>query len=447
MQNGDLIIGFLPIVRTTFDVELAAQMTAQVRGQLEQNDFVLVGPQNLITSLEDVQAALPLLAAQSLDLLVLLQASFADSTMVLEITGVLDAPILLWALPEAREGSRLRLNSLCGINLAAHALKRAGRKYHYLYAEPYRLEAIEKVEALARAGRVSRMLQGTRIGRIGEHPVGFDTCRVNEVALKERFGVEVIQMGLEPVFAAMQAADSTAVSAIHERIHARVAGLDELDQHALNGTLSTYLTLRELVMREDLKGLAVRCWPEFFTEAGCAACGALSMLSDEMTPCSCEVDVNGTITQLILQWLSSGPAFLTDLVSVDEEANGLVLWHCGLAPLSMADPAGQPEGSIHSNRRLPLLMQFALKPGVVTVARLSEATGEFRLVVGRANMLQMPMSFTGTSGVLRFDRPAAAVLDTILTEGLEHHFSLTYGDHFEALILVAEMLDLPVLRL
>jgi hypothetical protein len=57
------------------------------------------------------------------------------------------------------------------------------------------------------------------------------------------------------------------------------------------------------------------------------------------------------------------------------------------------------------------------------------------------------MSFTGTSGVLRFDRSAAEVLDTILSEGLEHHIALTYGDHLPAMSALATMLDLPVLRL
>jgi len=180
---------------------------------------------------------------------------------------------------------------------------------------------------------------------------------------------------------------------------------------------------------------------------GCAACGAMSMLSDELMPCSCEADVNGTVTQLMLQWLSGEPAFGTDLVSVDTEEDLIVLWHCGLAPLSMADPAVRPRATIHSNRQLPLLMEFPLKPGRVTVARLSEATGGYRLVVGGGEMLRAPMSFAGTSGVMRFDRPAAEVLDTLLSEGLEHHVSLTYGDYQPALLALAKMLDLPVLRL
>ena len=137
----------------------------------------------------------------------------------------------------------------------------------------------------------------------------------------------------------------------------------------------------------------------------------------------------------------------SDLVSFDVDADEAVLWHCGLAPLSMADPDARPEATIHSNRRLPLLMQFPLKPGRVTVARLSEATGEFRMVIGGGQMLKAPPAFTGTSGRIRFDSGAAAVMDRLLGEGLEHHVSITYGDHQDVLVSLARLLEMPVLRL
>ena len=188
-------------------------------------------------------------------------------------------------------------------------------------------------------------------------------------------------------------------------------------------------------------------WAPDFTDLGCSACGAMAMLSNQMTPTSCEADVNGTITQLILQWISGEPAFGTDMVSFDVEKDEAVLWHCGLAPLSMADPDFQPEATIHSNRKMPLLMQFPLKAGRVTIARLSEATGEFRLVIGGGEMLKAPTSFTGTSGTLRFDSGTQAAMDTIMEEGLEHHVSITYGDHQAVLESLAKLLGLSVLRL
>lgn len=446
-QQTDATLAFVPIARPTFDVDLAEQVTAQARAQLQAAGLNLIGPDKLVSNLDETKAAAKLLADTPPDLLLIFQATFADSSMALELAQAVDAPLLLWAVPEARAGGRLRLNSLCGINLAGHGLTRAGYRYDYIYRPPDDIAAVEKVKSILQAGRVRRRLQRARLGRIGQHPDGFDTCSFDRERLKQRLGIDVVQVELDSVFEQVKATEPQKIEEVSQRVGQTLGNLSELDQTGVQGTLGSYLTLHQLAHQENLDGLAVRCWPEFFTELGCAACGAMSMLSNEHTPCSCEADVNGTITQLILQWLSGEPAFGSDLVSVDVDEDVAVLWHCGLAPLSMANPADTPKGTIHSNRELPLLMEFTLKPGRVTVARLSEATGDYRLVVGSGQMVQAPPSFSGTTGTLRFDRPAADVLDTIIGEGLEHHLSLTYGDHVPALLALAKMLEIPVLRL
>jgi L-fucose isomerase-like protein len=113
----------------------------------------------------------------------------------------------------------------------------------------------------------------------------------------------------------------------------------------------------------------------------------------------------------------------------------------------MADPSSPPEATIHSNRKLPLLMQFPLRPGRITLARFSQARGVLRLVISSGEVLSAPLSFSGTSGVVRFESPARNVVDTLLGEGLEHHLSLTYGDHVASLSSLAKMLDIPVMKL
>ena len=443
----DIRIGFAPIARPTFDLDLARKLTARVYQRVNRIGYQVIGTQDLVMDNESVEARIAELAAADVDMILLLQASFADGAMALQLARAIDAPLLLWALPEAQVGGRLRINSFCGINLAGHGLRRAGISYDYIYAEPEDRAASDKLRDFAKAAGIKRRLHETRIGRLGEHPAGFDTCRVNREALKSQMGVEVAQFELDEFFARARAADATRVAAVDADLATRLANYRDMETDSRKGTLGAYVALDELVSEEGLSGMAVRCWPEFFTDLGCSACGAMSLLSDEFTPSSCEADVNGTITQLILQWISGMPTFGSDIVAFDIEADEATLWHCGLAPLSMADPEAQPEATIHSNREKPLLMQFPLKPGRVTIARLSEATGEFRLVIGGGEMLQAPPAFTGTSGRIRFDSGAAAVLDIIMREGLEHHVSIAYGDHQGALEALARQLGMPVLRL
>jgi L-fucose isomerase-like protein len=441
-------IAFFPIARTTFDIELAQQVTDSMRQHLAASSMLVEGPNSLITDLDSLQSALQILVSNPPDLLLIFQATFADSSMVMSLAKVLDAPIFLWAVPEEHLGGRLRLNSFCGINLAGHALTRAHRKYGYAYAAPGDPQAMQKLLTLARAGYVRNLMRRTRLGRVGENPAGFETCLLNPQRIRRVFGTEVMQFDLaEEFFPLTRQVGREAIDALYGELGRKVVGLDALDPVATHGALSVYIALDQLAQKHQLGGFAVRCWPEFFTELGCAACGAMSMMSDEGVPCSCEADVNGTLTQMILQAFSGEAAFGSDMVSLDESLDALVLWHCGLAPLSMADPDGEKGVTIHSNRKLPMLFDFALKPGVVTIARLTESSGDYRLVVGRAEMLRAPKHFSGTSGLLHFDRPARQVMDDILNNGLEHHISLTYGDYVNELLVFADILNIPVLRI
>ena len=113
----------------------------------------------------------------------------------------------------------------------------------------------------------------------------------------------------------------------------------------------------------------------------------------------------------------------------------------------MADPDAPVEAGIHSNRKKPLVNEFALKPGNITIFRLSQSLNLSRMVIGKGKMIKAPKSFSGTSGVIRFDKPSTQVLDTIITEGLEHHYAITYSDVDKPLKVLARQLKLPVLEL
>ena len=234
---------------------------------------------------------------------------------------------------------------------------------------------------------------------------------------------------------------------LRARAEAELAGLAALEQEPVEGTLRLYGALRQRVDDAGYAGVAVRCWPETFTEMGCAVCGAMGMLSEDGVPAACEADVMGDVTSLLLQAIAGTPPFLVDLVDVDATDDTAVFWHCGLAPRSMASDATPPRADIHANRKKPLLQSFALKPGRVTVARLSQARNAPCLVLAGGEMLERPLPYCGTAGVIRFDAPATTVLDRLMGLGLEHHVSFAYGEHRAELRAVAHRLGLPIIEL
>ncbi len=228
-------VAFVPLARTTFDIPLAEEVTQSARAQLEVAGLSLVGPSELVTDLPMAENVGRLLAKDPPDLLLIFQATFADSTMVTALTEQINAPVLLWAVPEARTGGRLRLNSFCGINLAGHALTLRGTGYDYLYAPPDRPEALTKVKALAQAGQVVKLLKEARLGVVGEHPAGLDTCHLDAPLLESKLGVEILQLDLETVFTRARNVGEKALVAARTQLDPRLENLELLDQAPLCG--------------------------------------------------------------------------------------------------------------------------------------------------------------------------------------------------------------------
>ncbi|MEX1349581.1 MAG: L-fucose/L-arabinose isomerase family protein [Desulfobacterales bacterium] len=442
-----LTIGVVALARPTFDVPYAEQVAATAWETLQGLDVNIAGSKDLLFDAPAVECAISVLQKQRLDLLLVMQVTFSDATMTVKLADSIDAPVLLWSFPEPRSGGRLRLNSVCGINLAAHALARAGQPFSFLHRDADDKGTPQILMDNARAGHVKRKLAETRIGVIGQHPDGFDTCTYDTELLSRRFGVSVDFMELQALFKRAERIPAAETDEIYARVQADLGNLDTLAQEPLQKSLQIYSALRSLASEKKYNGLAVRCWPEMFTEFGCAACGPMAMMNQEMIPCACEADVYGTISTLMLQGLNDAPAFMTDMVDFNPKDNSAVFWHCGLAPLSMADKEGPIRATIHSNRKLPFLNEFSLKPGRITIARLSQSKNVVRLVIGSGEMIRAPMSFSGTSGVVRFDRPVEEVLETIIMEGIEHHVSMTYGDCRESLKKLAGIMDIPILQL
>ena len=464
-----LRLGLLALARATFDVPYAEEMAAKAIASLRAAGHTLVGATHLLFDAEQTRAALAALDGQPIDMLLVLQVTFTDAVMTKEIAAHVGKPLTIWAFPEPRAGGRLRLNSFCGMNLAAHALGRARHPMHWIHAAPDDSAALARLDDIA-AGRVAPTpparptntdvapaqegqemlgaLRGATIGLIGEHPAGFDTCSYDAASLSALAGVEVETMPLSMLFAHAETQRNIPGVVDHWREEASaLGGLDTLVPAELEKSLSIGAALDEIADDRGLAAFAVRCWPETFTEYGCAACGPMGMMTEMGIPCACEADLYGALTSLMLNTASGDVSWLVDIVDMDGESDTAVFWHCGSAPLSMADPHVEPVAQIHSNRKMALLQEFPLKPGRITVCRITQAHNNVRMVLAGAEAIRAPKSFTGTSGVVRFDRNAGEVAAAMMDIGLEHHVAMVYGEHRPALRALAKALKIDVVDL
>ena len=440
-------IGILPLGRPTFDVPYAethlAEMLAALDGWAGARGHAVVGPRALLMGPDD--DTLDVVAG--VDVLLILQVTFTDAAFATRAVTAHEGRVAVWAAREPRVGGRLRLNAFCGLNLLGHALGLNRRVFSWAYGTKVDLEALLTGPAIAPVEGSpvdvpARAVRPMRIGRIGAHPDGFDTCAYDADGLRRLMGAEVEVMDLSQLFGRARAIPEEVVAPYAARAGA-LKGAAALDPGEVERSTRLAGALDAIRRERTFDAMAIRCWPETFTEYGGAVCGPVSMLGEARVPCACEADVYGAATQVILQDVADAPVFLADLVDMDDETG--VLWHCGQAPESMA--AAPPAATVHTNRRQALLYEFALRPGRVTLFRLSQARGRHQAILATGAVEDAPMAYTGTSGTVRFDRPAARVAADVMASGLEHHMALAYGDHADALRGVAAGLGIPVLEL
>ena len=459
-------IGLLPLGRPTFDVPYAEQNLAAMLSALDKCGHEIVGSRSLLLDTEAVQQVVETLQSQAIDYLMVLQVTFTDASAIVDAASSLQVPMGIWAIPEPRLGQRLRLNAFCGLNLASHALGLNNRTFSWVYIAPDQIKR-DEIEILLSAdnktikldaspsghyasdegANIAAKVKGKRIGRIGEHPEGFHTCAYSAKAMEKLSGVSVDELELSDLFDVAGNVTENEVAEVKKLARSAISGLEDVNAFELVKSLRLKAALDTIRKKGSYDAFAIRCWPETFTEYGGAVCGPVSMMGEEKIPCACEADVYGALTQLILQETAGVPVFLTDLVDMDSNDNSGVVWHCGQAPISMCHPDITAKATIHTNRKMPLLYEFPLKQGKVTLMRISQAFGETKMILAGADMLDRPMAFTGTSGVICFERDASLVLNDLIASGAEHHMALAYGEYRPQLRSVAASMKLPILEL
>ncbi|MEK6217476.1 MAG: hypothetical protein N2B03_09720, partial [Boseongicola sp.] len=289
-------IGVLSLGRPTFDVDFAESKRAAMFRQLDTTGHELIGPRSLLFDEDATRRAIDSLAASSVDQGLILQATFTDASIAVAVAAAFDQPISIWAVPEPRSGGRLRLNSFCGLNLASHALGLKGREFSWLYLDPEAdiTDRIEKLlsgelrttpmepgdvpEPTIEGRAVARAIQGRTIARIGEHPVGFDTCAYDAREINDLAGVDVAELELGDLFDAARSASVEATQNIRAKADQQVFGLDDVDQAELDRSLRLKIGLDDLKARGGYDAFAIRCWPETFTEYGGAVCGPAAIM-------------------------------------------------------------------------------------------------------------------------------------------------------------------------
>ncbi|WP_338833067.1 L-fucose/L-arabinose isomerase family protein [Neomoorella humiferrea] len=437
-------VGLVMLGRPFFDMPLANEFFVGVKKTLQEAGIATETIEAPVTIPQEAIAAARKLKEMDLTAIIAFQGTFTDASLILNLAGNVDLPLLIWAVKEEPTGERLRLNSFCGLNLGAHALNAAGKKFKGVYGNPGSPKVEQEVLAFIRAAGAMKWLKAKRIGLVGHRPPGYYTSNFNELDLYSTLGVAVEYISLAEVFSL-----ANEINLIDEpALTIGLAGYDQVDAVAAQKSLRAYLALKKIVADKSLDAVAVECWPDFMVTYGGAACFSLGKLNDDGIVAACEADVNGAATMLLGQYWSGQATFLADLVIGDEEKNELTFWHCGAAPRSLIATNARATAGVHPNRKIPLSLYFPLREGQVTISRLSpDKNGKLRLLLGKGTGLQAPLLFSGNTLPVRLETPVSQALDTLINKGFEHHYVLTYGDFTKEMREFARLLELEIVEI
>ncbi|NBY51780.1 MAG: hypothetical protein EBQ55_04395, partial [Actinobacteria bacterium] len=269
----------IPLARPTFDVAAAQRFLDGARDVLTEVGATINGPTSLVMTPEDTASAEANLKHDE-KLYILFNASFADASAAVSLLSKVKGEVLLWSVREFGEvGDRLLLNSMCGSNLAAHALRVNGKRITHLHGnpdEPHVKEALKSALAgnlpnvgqptpikseLADSTKVKELLaklHGRTIGAIGDAPAGFTPCNYDADVLKEKFGLTVINKSIPEIFADIAAVPLDQESAEYKDACAAQPSLKDVPEKEARINASTRVALQKWIESNELSAIAMR---------------------------------------------------------------------------------------------------------------------------------------------------------------------------------------------
>jgi L-fucose isomerase-like protein len=360
--------------------------------------------------------------------------NFGDERAIAETLKVaqLNVPVLIQATPD-EAGKMLithRRDSFCGKMSACNNLRQIDVPYtlterHTVAPGSPAFRA--DLDRFAAVCRVVNGLRKLRVGAIGARPAAFNTVRYSEKLLALS-GIDVETVDLSEILGRidkMKDGDPAAqakLAAIKSYTSTESVPAAQLLKMAKLGAVITGW------MEETMCTVsAVQCWTALEEYFGVVPCTIMSMMSNNLLPSACEVDVCGVVAMQALALASGSPSALLDWNNnYGEDPNKAVCFHCSNLPKdffaeSKMDYQEIIAGTVGKLNTFGTIVG-RVKPSPMTYFRVStdDVLGEVRAYVGEGRFTDDPLSTFGGAGVVEIPN-LQLLLQFICENGYEHH--------------------------
>jgi L-fucose isomerase-like protein len=372
--------------------------------------------------------------ADEIDGILVVLPNFGDEKGVAETIkwSGLNVPVLIQAYPDdlGKMDVVNRRDAWCGKISVCNNLYQFGIKYSLTSNHVVSLldeSFIKDLKNFLSVCRVVKGMRNVRIGAVGARPGAFNTVRYSEKIL-QRNGISVTTVDLSEILgnASKLTADDNVVKEKLEKIHAYTStGKTPPDRLVQIAKLD--VVLANFMEENALDATAIQCWTSLQKNYGCNVCTSMSMMSENMLPSACEVDVTGTLTMYAMQLASGSPSALVDWNNnYANDDTRCVLFHCGnwaksFLPdiqMSTAPILGTSVGTENTygalDGRTPAMP--------LTYGRIStdDCRGIIKAYVGEGELTNDPLTTFGNRAVAQI-HDLQGLMKYVCKNGFEHH--------------------------
>jgi len=385
---------------------------------------------------------------------VLIQSSSLAPGEIIPVLADISPRLGLWAIPEPTEEGPIPLISFCGMNMygsiIGNYLKDHSINLKWFFGDVDSELFLNRFNLTIDVLAALKSLSCSRLGLIGGIAPGFYDLYFDERKLRSRYGVSVSRNEFSEILQKAISYPESEITKLADQI--KKEGLNKgVESQQFEKAARIYLALEEIARENDYSGLAISCWPKFQQEYGFSVCSTIGRLNQNGIAASCEGDIPGVLSMLLLNYLNQDCSTLMDLVKLDTQDNSLLMWHCGPTAECWADEKGVSYCP-HYVDKVGIINDLTFKAQSVTIMRVTDDGS--RIFLARGNILkEKKKNFDGSRGWignLRILEKKASTLDfvnTIMVNRFEHHYPIASGNLYEQLMEACAWLSLEPIEI
>ena len=438
-------IGFVSVSHPDYLEPTVYTAANRAAAQIEKAGFALVQIEEPVTNWQTATDAGITLASQDLAGVVLFLASWVECPVFMSVLREVEhLPLCVWGFPMYdSEGTLTATGSYVSFAMLKGSLDRLELPYIQILESVESPNAHKILSDFCTAAACRLAMRRSRIGLFGYSSMGIYPGTFDHLFLRAVIGPEVEQIDTYTLInLAEQTSESQKAEIIKEyRRHACIK--PDVSEDMLKKSAGLYAAMKIIAEEKGWAALNVKCQYELSKEYKMVPCVPLSLLAENGVVTSCEGDIPNTVSMLLLHYLSGGVVSYGD--AMHREGNTVLFSACGFLPFSMGEPGKQTICNFLPHPGFTGIQNcFVMRPGRVTLMRLIETRGGYRLLyfTGEGLKTELRQGYMPAINV-RLDGSAA----DLEAHYAGQHYAVCYGDIADRIQTYARIMKIDAIRI